>query len=370
VKIAATTKQKGRTMKTTRRSFVGGAAALALTSAAKAQSTPLAITIGMPNPTVQALGAYYSSVPATLYWKDAGLAVKLVNLNGINAAAEALNAGLIDVTLGASEGLYGVVQANPNSVVGIYALINRFQTVLATLKDGPIQTVLDLQGKIVGVQSLANSQLPITKALVKQAGGDPATVKFLPVGDIAEAALAISRKQVDAIVMADGQIAQINEQGVALSHIVSPSLDFTKIGFAGAVFTRRDYLSKSRETLVRMLRGIAKATIFAKENPEAAIRLHWQFYPATKPRGAASDADAMRQSLVTLKARLENVEPSEGLYGYATKEQIESFTNLLVIGGLLKRQMSDEEFWTADLIKDVNAFDREAILQQAKNWKA
>jgi NitT/TauT family transport system substrate-binding protein len=350
--------------------FLGGAAALALASGACAQDAPLAITIGMPNPTVQALGAYYSSVPAVLYWKDEGLVVKLVNLNGINAAAEALVAGLIDVTLGASEGLYGVVQANPKSAIGIYALINRFQTVLATLKDGPIKTVLDLQGKIVGVQSLANSQLPITKALVKQAGGDPATLKFLPVGDIAEATLAISRRQVDAIVMADGQIAQISAQGVALSHIVSPTIDLASIGFAGAVFTRPDYLGKSRESLVRMLRGIAKATIFAKENPEAAVRLHWQFYPATRPRGATGDADAMRQSLVTLKARLENVEPSQGLYGHATKEQIESFTNLLVIGGLLKRPMADSEFWTADLIKDVNNFDQDAIRLQARNWKA
>lgn len=358
-----------RTIQTTRRAFVGGAAALAFAPAARAQSAPLPITIGMPNPTVQTLGAYYSSVPATLYWKDEGIAAKLINLNGINAAAEALNAGLIDVTLGASEGLYGVVQANPKSAVGIYALINRFQTVLATLKDSPIKTVLDLQGKIVGVQSLANSQLPITKALVRQAGGDPASVKFLPVGDIAEAALAISRKQVDAIVMADGQIAQINEQGIPLSHIVSPTIDLAKIGFAGAVFTRPDYLAKNRETLVRMLRGIAKATVFAKENPEAAVRLHWQFYPATKPRGAASDADAMRQSIVTLKARLENVEPSEGLYGYATREQIESFTSLLVIGGLLKRPMADSEFWTADLIKDVNDFDKEAIRRQAQNAK-
>jgi NitT/TauT family transport system substrate-binding protein len=357
-------------MTITRRAFVGAAAALATGSVALAQKAQLAITIGMPNPTVQALGAYYSSVPAMLYWKDEGLATKLVNLNGINAAAEALNAGLIDVTLGASEGLYGVVQANPGSAIGIYALINRFQTVLATLKDGPIKTVLDLQGKIVGVQSLANSQLPITKALVKQAGGDPAALKFLPVGDIAEAALAISRKQVDAIVMADGQIAQINEQGIALQKIVSPTIDLSKIGFAGAVFTRPDYLAKNRETLVRMLRGIAKATIFAKENPEAAIRLHWQFYPATKPRSASSDADAMRQSLVTLKARLENVEPSEGLYGYATTQQIESFTKLLVIGGLLKRPMTDNEFWTADLIKDINDFDKDLIVQQARNWKA
>ena len=40
-----------------------------------------------------------------------------------------------------------------------------------------------------------------------------------------------------------------------------------------------------------------------------------------------------------------------------------------VIGGLLKRPMTDSEFWTAELIKDVNNFDQDAIRQQARNWK-
>ncbi|MDB5580351.1 MAG: hypothetical protein JWR80_5527, partial [Bradyrhizobium sp.] len=37
----------------------------------------LPVTVGMPSPVVQAIGAYYSSIPATLYWKDEGLDVKI-----------------------------------------------------------------------------------------------------------------------------------------------------------------------------------------------------------------------------------------------------------------------------------------------------
>lgn len=328
----------------------------------------LAITLGMPSPVVQAIGAYYSSIPATLYWKDEGLDVKIENMNGANAAAEALSAGLLDVTLGASQALFGLEKARPGTAIGFYTLINRFQDVTAVLADSKLNTVLDLQGKLIGVQSLANTQGPVLKALVKQAGGDPSGVQLVAVGDVAEAGFALQKGRVDAIAMADGQIAQIDIKGIKLKKVTVPSMDMTKVGFGGVVFTRRDYLAKNRETLVRLARGIAKAAIFAKENPEAAVRIHWKFYPATKTRGV-DDTEAMKMSLAALNARLENVEPSQNLWGFATDQQIKSFVDLLVTSGSLTEPMALDRFWTADLIKEINNFDADAIRQQAHNYK-
>jgi NitT/TauT family transport system substrate-binding protein len=345
-----------------------GMAVVAAAPANAQSGKGLPVTIGMPSPVVQAIGAYYSSIPATLYWKDEGLEVKIENMNGANAAAEALSAGLLDVTLGASQALFNLEKARPSSAIGFYTLINRFQDVTAVLADSKLNTVLDLQGKTIGVQSLANTQGPILKALVKQAGGDASAVQLVAVGDVAEAAFALQKGRVDAIAMADGQIAQIDAKGIKLKKVTTSSLDLTKVGFGGVVFTRRDYLAKNRETLVRLARGIAKGAIFAKENPEAAVRIHWKFYPATKTRGV-EEAEAMRMSLAALNARMENVEPSQGLWGAATDDQIKSFIDLLVTSGSLTEPMALDRFWTADLIKEINDFDADAIRKQARGYK-
>ena len=98
-----------------------------LPASAQSDGKRLAITLGMPSPVVQAIGAYYSSIPATLYWKNEGLDVKIQNMDGANAAAEALSAGLLDVTLGASQALFSLEKARPSTAIGFYALINRFQ---------------------------------------------------------------------------------------------------------------------------------------------------------------------------------------------------------------------------------------------------
>jgi len=337
-------------------------------SAHTEETKQLPVKLGMPSPVVQAIGAYYSSIPATLYWKDEGLDVKIENMNGANAAAEALSAGLLDVTLGASQALFNLEKARPGTAIGFYALINRFQDVTAVLADSKLNTVLDLQGKQIGVQSLANTQGPVLKALIKQAGGDASNTQLVAVGDVAEAGFALQKGRVDAIAMADGQIAQIDAKGIKLKKITTPAMDLTKVGFGGAIFTRRDFLAKNRETLVRLARGIAKASIFAKENPEATIRIHWKFYPATKPRGV-DDAEAMRMSLAALNARMENVEPAQNLWGFATDDQIKSFVELLVTSGALNEPMALDRFWTADLVKDINNFDAEAVRKQAREYK-
>ena len=36
--------------------------------------------------------------------------------------------------------------------------------------------------------------------------------------------------------------------------------------------------------LAGVARGIAKATVFGLANPEAAVRIHWKLYPASKPQ--------------------------------------------------------------------------------------
>ena len=43
-------------------------------------------------------------------------------------------------------------------------------------------------------------------------------------------------------------------------------------------------------------RGVAKATLFGLTNPEAAVRLHWKLFPASKPQ-SGDDARLLEDAL-------------------------------------------------------------------------
>jgi len=113
---------------------------------------------------------------------------------------------------------------------------------------------------------------------------------------------------------------------------------------------------------------MAKASVFAKANPEAAVRIHWETFPASKPRGL-SEANAMRRGVEPMLARLENTFEVEGLWGNSTPEQIDGYVNLLLEGGVLKQRVEASKVWDPSLLKEANNFDRQAVIAEARASK-
>jgi NitT/TauT family transport system substrate-binding protein len=132
---------------------------------------------------------------------------------------------------------------------------------------------------------------------------------------------------------------------------------------------RQEDIEKNRPMLIGLARGIAKSILFAQTNPEAAVKIHWKVYPATKPRGVP-EAEAMRKSMMPLQARLKNVEMPGGLFGNVTDAQIAGYQNLLVAGGQMKAPIPASKVWDPSMIREINNFDRERVMKQAREWKA
>ena len=200
------------------------------------------------------------------------------------------------------------------------------------------------------------------------AGGDAASIQFVAVGEGVEAAHALQADRVDAVAMFDGAYAQIESVGVKLREVQGGTIDLEQIGFISSAVTSRRYLKANRDTLVHIFKGVAKASVFAATNPEAAVRIHWKVYPELRARGA-DEAEAMRRSLMQVKARLHNVRDVEGLIGNSTERQINTYQDLLFRGGVIKKAVEPSRIWDGSMIKDINDFDRAAIATQATEWK-
>jgi NitT/TauT family transport system substrate-binding protein len=333
------------------------------------QGLAKSINIGFSTVVQGIMSSYYNSIPMTLYWPHDGFQFPTFGLAGANTAAEALEAGRVDLAFLTNSALFALIDRYPSTdAIAVYTFTTGFNAMPAVRADSSLKSVRDLAGKRIGVPSLGNSQVQVTKGLMGLAGGDASSLQFVAVGEGVEAAHAMQADRVDAVAMFDGAYAQIESVGVKLREVEGGAVDMEQIGFISSVVTSKRYLEKNRATLVHILKGVAKASVFAGANPEAAVRIHWKAYPESRARGV-DEAEAMRRSLMQVKARLRNVRDVEGLIGNSTARQIETYQDLLFRGGVIKKAVEPSRIWDGSLIGDINDFDRAAIEKQAREWK-
>lgn len=327
------------------------------------QLTEVQLGIGLARPGPAT--SYYTSLPSELgYWEEEGLDVEVLPFAGGGEMMQALDAGQIDIGASASTTLFTGVASGADMVAFFsHGTSNMWQPHVP--EDSDIQTVLDLEGRSVGVASLASAGVLMVRALVEIEGGDPDSVEFLAVGVGPEAIEFLESGEVDALGLWDGPHTRIQALGQPLRPISTDFFD--DLGFQQAITVRESEFEDRREQLIGIARGIAKGMIFAFENPEAAVRAHWEAFPDTKPDGV-SDEEAMEQALLELEPRLERSEPVDGRWGYAPMEQIENFQEILIAGGDLEEELPLDEVWTDELLDEVNDFDESSVKEDARNY--
>jgi NitT/TauT family transport system substrate-binding protein len=340
----------------------------ALLRPAFAADSAAPIAIGYSTVTQLMMSGYYNSIPMTLYWPGEHVDYRAYPMAGANPAAEALATGRVDVAMLTNSALFALLDKFPDSdVVAIYTFTTGFNAMPAVRADSPLREIKDLQGKKVGLLSLGNSQLQVTKALMSLAGGDPNSMQFIAVGEGPEAAYALKSERVDALAIFDSFYAAVESLGVPLRELEGGKIDLDSIGFISSAVTTRRYMAEHRDALVRVFRGMAKATVFAQTNPEAAVRIHWKVYPETRMRGISED-EALRRSVLQVRARQKNVREVDGLIGNSSIRQISAYEELLLTGGIIRHTVDPDRIWDPSLLRDINDFDRDAVRKQAASW--
>src|SRR5258706_12963574 len=64
-----------------------------------------------------------------------------------------------------------------------------------------------------------------------------------------------------------------------------------------------DSVKSNRSAAANFAQGMAKGPLFTLTNPEAAVRIHWEKYPASKPTNIPEE-QALREAVHVLEARL------------------------------------------------------------------
>ncbi|MGH7277454.1 MAG: ABC transporter substrate-binding protein [Candidatus Rokuibacteriota bacterium] len=344
--------------------------ALALVvTAAPSVGAQTKVTYLLTAPSPDVAQASHSSVPQALgYWKDAGLDVEVQPTSGSTTAVQLVIAGTAHFTMGTVEPLI-IGRQKGAKIVSVYNHTREGIYTIAVPADSPITSVKQLKGKSIGVVSLGSGAVPFAKALLRAEGFDPEKdVNWIPIGMGAQAVHAVKNGRVDALSYWDWGYAIMENGGARFRHFSS---DLTKNLLSLALIGNESFVAANPEATAKLAQGIARATLFTITNPEAAVRIHWAQYPASRPSGLPEDR-ALAEAIHVLKARAEKYRvegravPKWGAY---TKQEWEHTQDFLFDSGMITRKVDVAEYYTERFIPRINEFDAARIREQAKNYR-
>jgi NitT/TauT family transport system substrate-binding protein len=116
---------------------------------------------------------------------------------------------------------------------------------------------------------------------------------------------------------------------------------------------------------------MAKVTVFAMENPEAAVRLMWRQEPQTRPvpaeeeRVLRRDMEILRQRLASF--RIDPDDPDQR-WGAIDRREIVAWQEFLLASGAITRRLEPELFYTSEFMDAFNDFDQRTVQDQARAW--
>jgi len=311
----------------------------------------------------------HTSIPLTLgYWKAENLDVEVTTLEGSTAGVQQLAAGNIQfATVGPEVAL--IAREKGVKVKSFYVVsgVTIFRVVVP--RDSAVQSVADLRGKTIGVSAMASGAVPVARALLASGGLDPdKDVKWIAVGTGAPAAVALNGKSVDAMALWGDFQASLENRGLQFREITAP---FMKELLGQVVIARDDFLVEHPQVAAAFARGLAKATLFGFSNPEAAVRLHWKMYPQSRPAGT-DDAKILKDAIHVFNGRFESQRidnREDKRWGASNAAQWQRLFSIYKDQKLIQGTIDPNDVFTSSLIDEVNRFDAQAVIRQAREYK-
>ena len=322
------------------------------------------IKVGFCSRTISSAAAPFAIATKMGWFRQDGIEVELVPIPGStdcvkNVATRQLDFSLPSVeplAIGRPQGIKAKIfyTAYQGNIYGI-----------AVPADSPVQKIIDLKGKNIGVISMSSGGVIIARALAADAGMNPdGDINIVVAGEGAQPAVLLRNKQVHALSQFDTQYAMVENAGVKLRLLDTREIErYPSNGFLALEET----LKARRREAVALARGYARGTIFAIANPEAAVRILYEVFPQTKPTGK-DEATAVRDDTKVLQARIQNWKLEKAgvkRWGENSEANYGAYVDFMLKWGLIKQKVDVHDLITNELIGEINTFDASKIAAEA-----
>jgi NitT/TauT family transport system substrate-binding protein len=303
------------------------------------------------------------------YWREEGLDVEVFIAQGSLQAIQLLVAGQADVAQVNSAPL---VQAAINNGIAIRDVM--MNTVidwsLVVPQDSSIKTISDFKGKAIGTASLGSGGVALLKSYMQANGLEPEKdFQILPTGVGPMAAGALKSDKVQGLFYWGSAIAALENTGLTFRSFFDPEWHRLPDYSMAAL---NDTILREPKMIEGVVRGAAKASLFALTNPDCARRVQWMKYPSTKPSGADEstlvkwDLHFLESSLAGMKLALDLSGGKE--WGEVTPDQFALLQDVFLKTKLIEKlgDPADYVIGISDFFSKANTFDHDAVVAQAK----
>ncbi len=312
--------------------------------------------------------------PKLNFYKQEGVDVEYVNMASITQALQSLMTNQVHFGPVAPGILLPALAKEPSlDLVAVYEWLPRNANVICVKPGSPIKTAADLAGRKIGVRNQGDPGIVVTKTMLAELGLKDDKCEYIAIGDGLPAGAAIDNDRVDAFVTFDTAAARVELVGTKLRYVpLTPK--FNQVGSSWIAVPRKS-LKEDRKAYVALFRAMAKSTLFAHSNLDAAFDAHWGVYPESKPKGKTDD-EARKEMKFILKDRKENwmrrADDPDQRFGASSlaewKAQIDVTADTARMPDLAK-QVDANKVFSNELIDEVNQFDKAAIVAMAKAFK-
>lgn len=242
------------------RRLVSALAALMLTTGLAAAQSKVTIAIGgasclcyLPTVLAKQLGEY----------ERAGVQVDMVDFKGGSQALTAVLGGSADVVSGYFDHCVNLAAKGQNlQAFVVYDRYPGLVLVVSPKQSGAIKSIKDLAGKKVGVSAPGSSTHYFLNFLLKKNGVDSGSVGVIGIGLGATAVAAMEQGSVDAAVMLDPAVTQLQGRNKDLRILSDTRTQKDNIDVfggdypGGALYTKADWIEKNPKTAQALANAI------------------------------------------------------------------------------------------------------------------
>jgi NitT/TauT family transport system substrate-binding protein len=318
-------KVKKQMAEISRRSLLQGAAIAApfvLTSRLGASELrPVTFTLPW---VAEGSNAYVYVAKAKGFWEKRGLDVKVSRGYGSTAAAQAIGAGSFQFGVAAAPA--GVQEAAKGlPVIAILSAGYDATMGICVLKDGPIKTAKDLEGRKMA-STVSSGDYPFLPVYAERAGFDLNKVERVQADPNVRQRLLIS-KEVDAISgFAISFVPVFETQHVSTRNLLFSSYGLTL--YNNSLMTQVAIVEKEPQLCADVAAGLAEALVFTMLNTDEAVQLFLKQVPETAL--SADGAERLKLGIGIFVVSMLNKPLQEHGVGYAAPSDYQAMTDLVM----------------------------------------
>lgn len=326
------------------------------------------VLIGLPIPDRMAAAySYFGAAAALGYDRAEGLRFDFLYGGTPLETAEALAMGkCLFAPLNMAVGFLANERGWP--LRAVYSSSRRAHRWFAVPPDSAIAALTDFRGKRVACD-FADLR-PLAESAFAEEGIDASEVAFVPWRgsgmEVRHMLEPLRSGEVDGVFLIDWNHGDFIAEGLPMRRIPSRLMDAAEL--SSCLWTMPAAMAEP--FVAGVGRAMAKATLFAIENPAAVIEMMWSHHPATRPE-SGDRARELRRGVEILRARTGTMRPEgaqDPRWGAMLEAEFAAAQDHLRRSGAIRRRHDPAILFDASHVARINAFDHAQVVAQARSF--